>query len=379
MTVTYLLYIGPIILIGVMTAMALAKRRSRPRETAKESYMEGLRLLTNGDEQTAFIKFRQAVDQDTNNIDAYLKMGDIFRNRGFVEKALQVHRELTMRRDIPQDIETEINKSLVLDYIKGGKKDKAYEILNKIVKNVSSRYWASEQLLELFIKDQKWKEACDIYEDILKKGSHDGHIRLANLKILFGRSIHDGEEYHKARIVYKEALSLNKDNPLSYLYIAESYLEEKRIEDGLEFLKKLCDDVPIYAHLAFPLIEETLFQLGRYGEVEDIYRNILSHNANNNSAKIALAGILEKKGELSSAEGLLKSALDSDPTNSLAALRLVNIMASKDRIDDGLEILSEVAAKIYLNSQEFKCRKCGKGLSRPLPVCPDCGSVGTFI
>ena len=379
MNLTYLLYIAPLLLIALMAVTVLSKRRGLPRESARESYMEGLRLMTNGDEQTAFIKFRQAVDQDTNNIDAYIKMGDIFRNRGFVDKALQVHRELTMRRDIAPEIHVEVDKSLALDYVRAGRTEKAYELLERIVKNGYSKSWASEQLLELYIKDKRWKDACDIYEDIARKGSQQSQNRLANLKIMLGRSLHDSEEYHKARLSYKEALSLNKGNPLPYLYIAESYLDEKRVDDGLEFLKRLCEEVPDYAHLAFPMIEETLFQLGRYGEVEDIYRNLLSKSPNNASAKIALAGILEKKGELSSAESFLKSVLDSDPINSLAALRLVNIMASRDRVDDGLEVLSNVAAKIYLHSQEYKCHNCGKGFSKPVPACPECGAIGTFI
>ncbi len=196
---------------------------------------------------------------------------------------------------------------------------------------------------------------------------------------MVGRELHELEEFHKARLAYKEALSLGKANPLPYLYIAESYLDEKRVEDGLEFLKRLCEESPKYAYLGFPLIEETLFQLGRYGEVEDIYRTMLNKDPSNLSARIALAGILEKKGELSSAEGMLKSVLESDPTNAMAAFRLLNVMAARDRIDDGLNILSNVADKIHLHNQEYKCRKCGKGFPRPMPACPHCNSIGTFI
>jgi lipopolysaccharide biosynthesis regulator YciM len=359
--------------------MALYRRRTSPIATAMEAYVDGLRYLTNGDEQTAFIKFRQAVDQDTGNVDAYLKMGDIFRNRGYVEKAIQIHRELTLRRDLPTEIRLEIDKSMALDYIKANMLGKAYDILVRIVKDSSSKYWAAERLLDLYIKDKKWNEACDLYESVLKKGSQGNGATLAALKLMIGRELHNSEEYHKARLLYKETLSLARDNPLPYIYIAESYLEEKRIENGLEFLKKLCEELPAHAYLGFPMIEETLFQLGRYGEVEEIYRNILMKDPSCIPAKVALAGILEKKGELSAAESLLKSVLDIEPTNFLAALKLVNVMATRDRIDDGLNVLSNVADKINLRSQEFKCRKCGKGISRPQPACPQCGALGTFI
>jgi lipopolysaccharide assembly protein B len=376
---SYWLLLIPIFVVAFLTVVAFYRRRFRPGEKAMESYVDGLKYLTAGDEQTAFIKFRQAVDQDTGNVDAYLKMGDIFRNRGFTDKALQIHRELTVRPDLSLEILNEIDKSLAQDYIKAGMTDKAEEILQQLIKDSTTRLWAAERLLDLCIKDRKWNEACDIYEDVLKKSArgNDGTM-LASLKLMWGKELHQLEEFHKARLVYKEALSLNRSNPLPYLYIAESYLDEKRVEDGLTFLRRLCDESPSYAYLVFPILEETLFQLGKFGEIEDIYRNIMNKDSANIPAKVALAGILEKKGELSSAESLLKSVLENDPTNMVAALRLVDIMASRDRVDDGLNILSNVADKIHLRNLEFKCRNCGKGTGKPLPICQYCGAVGIF-
>lgn len=376
---SYWLLLIPIMVVALLTIMAFYRRRFRPGETAMESYVDGLKYLTAGDEQTAFIKFRQAVDQDTGNVDAYLKMGDIFRNRGFTDKALQIHRELTIRQDLSLEVRNEIDKSLAQDYIKAGMTDKAQEILQQLIKDSTTRLWAAERLLDLCIKDRKWNEACDIYDDILKKSAHNSDsAMLVSLKLMWGKELHQLDEFHKARLEFKEASSLNRSNPLPYLYIAESYIEEKRVEDSLTFLRRLCDESPRFAYLGFPLIEETLFQLGRFGEVEEIYRNIMNKDSANIPARVALAGILEKKGELTSAESLLKSVLESDPTNMVAALRLVNIMASRDRVDDGLNILSNVADKIHLRNLEFKCRKCGRGASRPLPFCPHCGAMGIF-
>jgi lipopolysaccharide biosynthesis regulator YciM len=376
----YWLLLVPVLLVAILTFVALYRRRTDPRrQTAMEAYVEGLRLLTAGDEQSAFVKFRQAVDQDTDNVDAYLKMGDIFRNKGLTDKALQIHRELKLRLGLLPEVQIEIEKSLALDYIRAEMSDKANEILERLLKDGLSRLWAAERLLGLYTRDRKWKEACNLYENIIRKGGRsDGSSTLSSLKLMVGRDLHDDGEYHKARLIYKEALSLDKSNPLPYLYIAESYVEEKRTDDGLEFLKKLCEEAPKYSYLGFPMIEETLFQLGRFGEVEDIYRGILARDPGNIPARITLAGIHEKKGELSAAENLLKGVMDIDPTNSIAALRLVNIMAARRRLDDILNILADLADRTNRRSLEFKCRKCGRSLPRPLPACPFCGTIGIF-
>jgi len=199
----YLIVVVPIAVVVILTFIALYRRRTAPgRQTAMESYVEGLRLLTTGDEQTAFIKFRQAVDQDTDNVDAYLKMGDIFRGRGLVDKALQVHRELKLRHGLAPEAQVEIEKSLALDYIKAGSFDKAYEALERLLKDGSSKTWAADRLFGLYTKDRRWKDASEVFEIVMKKSVRgDGAATLAGLKIMVGRDLHDDCEYHNARVL----------------------------------------------------------------------------------------------------------------------------------------------------------------------------------
>ncbi len=56
-------------------------------------------------------------------------------------------------------------------------------------------------------------------------------------------------------------------------------------------------------------IESSLFDLGRYGEVEKFYRRILEINPSNFEATIRLANVLEEKGESSAALTLIENAM----------------------------------------------------------------------
>ncbi len=376
---TYWWIIILVLLTAAAVAVAVRRRLSRSEDTAIETYIDGLRSMIAGDRKTAFVKFRQAVEKDTDNIDAYLKMGDLFRDKGMIDKALQIHRELTLRRRVPSELQAEVNRSLAMDYIEAGTPDKAKEILQQMIRDGDQRGWAEDRLLELYLKSKSWDDAEELYRSIMKKrGLKDGST-MASIKIMVGRELHERKQYHKARLAYKEALSLDENNPFSYLYIAESYLEENRVEDGLEFLKKLCENAPRYAYLGFPLIEETLFDLGRFSEIEDIYHGVLSEDSGNISARIALAGILEKRGETATAENLLRSVLDSETVNPAAAMRLAKLLAGTDRIKEGLEILSQMADKADFLYDRYGCNTCGKTLQEPMPFCPHCGGLGTFV
>jgi len=357
----------------------IIRRRKKSESTSLEAYIDGLRSIISGDSQTAFIKLRQAVDLDTENVDAYLKMGDLFREKGMIDRALQLHRELTLRRDITFELSKNINKSLALDYLEAGAKDKAVELLKPMIKDNGMRGWAEEKLLDLYITSEMWNDANELYGSIMKRKKLKESDRMANIKIMTGLEFQHRNDFHKARLAYKEALSFDKNNPFAYIYIAESYRRENREDDAVDYLKKLCEEVPRYAYMAFSAIEETFFELGRFGEVEDLYRTVLNNDPENVPAKIALGGILEKKGEIQAAENLLRSVLDADSSNSAAAIRLAKILAGDGRSEEGLEILSAAADKIEPGYDVFKCKICGESLKRPLPSCPECKNLGTFL
>ncbi|MEE9555389.1 MAG: tetratricopeptide repeat protein [candidate division Zixibacteria bacterium] len=360
-------------------AVAVGRRKSRSGGTAMEVYIDGLRSMIAGDQKNAFVKLRQAVDLDTENIDAYLKLGDLFRETGLVDKALQIHRELTLRREVSSDLRAEIDQSLVADYIEAGLNAKAEEILRRMIKNSERRKWAEDRLLDIYLRDGNWPDAEELYRGIMKSRGMKQSPTMAQIKLMIGRNLQREKQYHKARVIYKEALSLNERDPFPYLYVAESYLQEDRVNDGLEFLKKLCETVPHHASLGFSMIEETLFNLGRFSEVEDIYRGVLSKLPGDVAATVALAGILEKKGEIPTAENMLRSVLNSGSSSDSAAIKLAKLLAASDRREESLAILSEMADKTETDQHSFRCDKCGKNIKTPLPYCADCGSLGSYI
>jgi lipopolysaccharide biosynthesis regulator YciM len=162
-----------IIIIAAVAAMifyvAVFRRRKKSENTSQEAYVSGLRSIISGDNQTAFVKLRQAVDLDTENVDAYLKLGDLFREKEMIDRALQIHKELTLRRDIPSELSSDISKSLALDYLEAGMKENAIDLLKPMIRDDRMRGWAEEKLLNLFITVKLWKEAEELYASILKR------------------------------------------------------------------------------------------------------------------------------------------------------------------------------------------------------------------
>lgn len=373
---SYWWIIIPLVLAFLALIFSLEKRQSRKGKAVPESYIDGLRAIITGDDNHAFIKLKQAVSEDTNNIDAYIKLGDLFRKRGQIQKAIQVHRELTMRKNLNREMTGHIYKSLAEDYIIAKKFDQALEALEKLVRDDYYNNWAQEKTLEVFEKTGQWDKAFNICKNLLK--SKDQQKRLAVYKHLIGDDHFNKSEFHKARLAYKEAFHYDEKFALSYIMIAESYLAEGRKHEAVEFYKKLAENVPSEANQAFYKMEQTLFDLGQFSEVETIYNNILKVYPDDVGILKSLAGIAEKKGDIQAAIDSLTQAVNTDPDDVVAAVWLAGLYVNEGQNQQAYKILQNIQNNWQSQQQLYLCPHCSARAKKIELVCSNCGRVGPY-
>ena len=373
---SYLWIIIPLVLIFLALIFSLERRQSKGAKVIPESYIDGLRAIIAGDNNQAFIKLKQAVSEDTDNIDAYLKLGDLFRRKGQIQKAIQVHSELVLRKKLKRDMFNPIHKSLAEDYIIAKKYDRALEILEKLTKDNYYKTWAREKILEIYEKTGQWDKAFNTCKDLLK--SKDQQKRLAVYKHLIGNDHFNKGDFHKARLVYKDALHYDDKFTLSYIMIAESYLAEGRKQEAVEYFKKLAEKVPDEADRIFYKMEQTLFDLGQFSEAEIIYNNVLKTNPDNTNILKSLAGIAEKKGDIQTAIDYLNQAVNTEPNDIVTAVWLAGLYVNEGQNNQAHKILQDIRNNWQNQWQYYYCPYCKVRSKKMELVCSDCGRVGPY-
>ncbi len=319
-----------VLLAGAMAFYLIYERYfTKPQKSVSTLYMEALRNLLDGDQVAAFSKLRQVVAEDSTNIDAYLRLGQILRENKKPERALQVHKDLTLRGNLSVREKSAILKQLALDYIALKDTDMAEAALRELIELNPQNLWAHGQLLELQKKAEKWEDAYETATKILKLESNRSKKPLAVFKYRQGEQLFKRKEYHKARTLFKEAISLDPTFVPAYLAIGDSYCEEKREEDAVNFWIKLTEAVPDQGHRAIDRLKKTLFELGRFGELAQICENILKSSPKNIEARFTLAEFYEKKGDLATAEEILTQIVEDFPDDLKSIMELIRLYLEK--------------------------------------------------
>src|SRR3990172_5397520 len=108
---------GAVLALVGWAAWSLSGGFSTHRTTPETPYQHGLNALIAGDREEALKAFAETVKMDTDNIDAYIHLGNLLREQGDADRALHMHRELTVRSSRTPTQERAVREGLVLDLI----------------------------------------------------------------------------------------------------------------------------------------------------------------------------------------------------------------------------------------------------------------------
>lgn len=368
-----------VVAFGVASAAIIWTRTQKRRVSqAPQLYTEALRALVDGDDQLAFERLKAVVTEDSSNLDAYLKLGDLLRRRGRVDRAIRVHEELTVRLGLSKAEMIAVNKSLAQDYLAAENLDAAESSLKKILDVDRDHRWAADKLLRILEKKEQFDEAFALCREELKRSGQSDGRRLALYKTLSGVRIDADGQGHNARLLYKEALGHNAQCLPALLYIGDSYWKEGRQTDAVEWWNKFAEAEPRAAHMVFERLRKAYFEMGRYGEISQVYEKTLDADSANRWALLGLAEMALKKGELDNALAQYRRVLDTDSDNVTARAGIVRVLIKQKKLPEAADEIESFLEAGPFHHAGHTCRRCGHQVDEAVWQCPKCKAVESF-
>jgi len=366
--------------VVIWVAYSFYKRsQSRPERDDPQAYIDGLRALLRGQDELAFTKLKETISLDTNNVDAYVQLGNIFRRKRKTDLALQVHRDLTFRGTLTLEQKKEILTALYQDFSEAGDETSAMKAINEILELSPGDRFGLNATLRAHEKSGEWKEAAVVRKKLDKLDGSDSSRMLAFYKVFDGYGLVKQGDRHRARLFFKEAIHLDKACLAAYVAIGDSYYDEKRLEDALGYWSKVITLKPSEGQLVFDRLKKGFFEIGRYGDYADTLTSLLQPCPEHLIARLELAYFMEKKGELEAAREHYTTALDNHPDSLLAKLGLFRLNRASGRREAADAVLKQVikmAAKREAGS--FHCAACGLRADAKAWFCPRCKAIDSF-
>ena len=301
------------------------------KKNGRDLYTEALECLLVGETDGAYRKLRELVKTDTNHVGAYVKLGDILRDREKPDQAVKIHLSLTFRRRLTSDQKVEIHTGLARDYYAQGDLSRAEENAVQVLNLDKKSQWAAEFLIQICEQGKRWTDGTEYLKRLERISGRRETRRHANFRMMEGRSKEKENRHADAREDYARAAKLDATYPDPYLYLGNLYEREGDLERAVQNWMRFAELSPGSGRQVFARLEKALFELGRFGQVEKFYRKLLKEDSGNANALTGLVNVLQAKGEFDQALVLIEDVLGKNDASILA--RLAHLKLSLQKID----------------------------------------------
>jgi lipopolysaccharide biosynthesis regulator YciM len=319
----------------------------RKRRTAVPAYVEGLQAALDGRTADAIARFREAVSDDSDNVDAYIRLGDLFMQQGEVERALKVHENLSLRRNLDKRDEKKVLAALIRDYVKTDRKVKAISLLEELVHLDKSDATNAEQLAELYIETGAWDKCEAQLKELARHSSQ--RQRAARLYAEYGRA-HPRDNPGAALAAFETALKLDPKSLEARVDLGDHQYSQGDTNAAIETWNEILDLAPDKSALVRDRLERAYFDAGKFEDITSLYERLLRKVPDDTGLVVALAEIYQKKEDLSSAIRLLERVTSHHKSDVLPRVTLASMYLERAEFDRARRVLTEVLSALQSES-----------------------------
>ena len=387
-------YLTLFVLLALLAGLAVGKAWERyklqdgrwiDRRRGRESphYMLGLNFLVANQIDPAIEKLSTAAEAAGDPLEIHLILGNLYREKGQVGRAIQEHQNLLQRPHLRKLEHANVLLCLGLDYKHGGFVDRALEAFSEVLRLDPDNRYAMSNLEKLHEEQHQWTEAYAMRQKLAARDSPEQQGRhqeiLAFLENEIGLAALKRSEYAEAARRFEAAIDLDSKNAPAYLNLGDVRLAQDDVPGAMEAWERLVSTSPERAYLAFPRLETAYAQMNDTARFRALCRQLISDAAQEWRARLALARYLTAHGQAADALELLFEALVINPHalalhqaiwDTLAELKLPPALVNR---------YADLAHDAIFYVDPHICVRCRYRSTELLWQCPHCHEWNTFV
>ena len=358
-------------------------RWTRPRRDRKDhltqskfysdSYAKGLNYLLTDESDKAIRAFTELVEIDRDTIEIHITLGNLFRSKGEVDRAIKIHQNLLARPNLTRSQRNMTIAELANDYLKAGLHDRAEKLYREMTQLKVDDLMAYQRLLDLYIAEKSWYEACDCAQILYDRGEPNAAVVLSQCHCEIAQSALNSGNKKLARVNLNKALEIDHSCVRAGLLLIDLYLGSGDYTPARKQLQRLIKENPEYMVLYIEPARAIYLQ----GKESSVYQNFLQHQYQVNPSNRLAIALLEhyaNNNQVEKAREFLEEIQKRSPSFDAFDFALRFLKSEPGQLTETWESLSEFLKNMQSKKIEYICSYCGYGSHSIQWNCPSCQS-----
>jgi lipopolysaccharide assembly protein B len=355
----------------------------RRRERESPHYLLGLNFLVANQIDLAIDELARAASFNADSLEVHMILGNLYREKGQVGKAITVHQKLLQRPQLSRLEHAYVLLCLGLDYKRGGFVDRAAEAFNEVLQLDSKNEYALVNLQKLHEEQHQRSEAYDTRQRLSKLADVDARPQnqaiLAFLENEIGLEAMRRQDYVEALRRFEAAIDLDRRAVPAYLNLGDVRVHQGKDQEAAAIWETLVDVAPDRAYLAFDRLEALAIRTGSPERFTRLCRRLIDENAQDWRARLALSRHLAASGRSREALDLQFAALVQNP-HALGIHQAIWRALGQLRHEPALvDQYSELTRHAIFYLDPHVCMRCRYRSTELLWQCPHCHEWNTFV
>lgn len=354
-------------------------RRSAHQDKQQEAsrlsrdYVTGVNFLLSNQQDKAVDLFLDMLKEDTGTVEAHLTLGNLFRSRGEVDRAIRIHQSLMESASLTYDQRLLAIQQLGRDYMAAGMYDRAEEMFAQLVDETDFRVSALQQLLQIYQATSDWQKAIDTAERLVKLGKDQKRVEIAHFYCELALQMMGNDDMDKAMSLLKKGAAADRNSARVSIMMGRIFIAKDEYNKAVESLERVIEQDRELVSEILEMLQVCYQQLGKPDEWAEFLKRCVEENTGA-TAELMLAEVMEQCEGPETAQVYVTRQLQRHPTMRVFH-RLMDYHlqeAEEGRAKESLMVLREMVGEQVRTKPRYRCQKCGFTAFTLYWHCPSC-------
>lgn len=342
------------------------------------AYFRGLNYLLNEQPDKAIDIFIKLLEVDNETVETHLALGNLFRRRGEVDRAIRIHQNLIARPTLSREQRGLALLELGQDYMRAGLFDRAESLFNELVEMGLHRERALVNLKEIYQQEKDWERCLQVVRQLETVSGHGYPTEIASYYCEQAQdAVADGDTA-SAWSLTRRALEVDRNCARACLIQASLERAAGAWKNAAAIYRQVVQADPQLLLECLDALGECQRELGAQEELIE-FLSELYRKDDDTRVMLALSDILRSERGLDAALNLVTAHVQKH-ADLLGLQRYIDYQRLASPQSPGaatLERLSAMVDSLVAKRAPYQCTRCGFTARHMHWQCPGCKGWGT--
>lgn len=345
---------------------------NRGRSSLSPEYFRGFNFPLDDMPDKAIEAFIKILEVESETVETHLALGNLFRRRGEVDRAIRIHQNLVARPALEFDQRALALLELGLDYMRSGLLDRAESLFKELLETGAHQRQAIDHLVDIYQQERDWEKALEYTVRLEQLGNRDLRSRRAQFLCEQAEMLLADGDVEEASTRLRAALAVDEKCVRASLMQGRLALTAGAYDAAIRHFARVEKQSVAFLPEALAPLAACHRARGRVSELRAYLERLVAQHTGVTPV-LMLAELMIEVDSVERAKKLIVDELKLRPTvRGIDRLIDYSLVGAVGEAHESLSLLKEVTARLIEQKLNYRCGACGfKGRSLHW-LCPSC-------